>query len=110
MVVEKDNIIKELHRLNPTTVTQETDIPVKILKDNKDFVAGYFQLFFNYAITLSKFPSSLEMANIKGTKCLNYRPISISPLASKIFERVFRKNLKVSKSIDWFLYEGNTGI
>ena len=41
-VVEKEVIIKELQKLNPQKVTQETDITVKILKDNKYFFAGYF--------------------------------------------------------------------
>ena len=55
---------------------------------------------FNDAITSSKFPSSLKMENIKavfkkGTKSIkeNYRPISISPLVSKIFERIICKQL-----------------
>ena len=57
---------------------------------------------FNDAITSSKFPSSLKMANItavfkKGTKSLkgNYRPISVLPLVLKIFERVICKHLTV---------------
>ena len=41
-VVEKEDLIKELHILNPKKITQETDIPVKALKDNKDFFVGYF--------------------------------------------------------------------
>ena len=41
-VVEKEDLIKELHKLNPKKITQETDIPVKTLKDNKDFFVGYF--------------------------------------------------------------------
>ena len=64
-VVEMENIIKELQKLNLKKLTQEADIPVKILKDSKDFFAGYFQMFFNDAITPSKFPSPLKMAYIK---------------------------------------------
>ena len=45
-VVEKENIIKELQKLNLKKVTQKTDIQVKILKDSKYFFAGYFQMFF----------------------------------------------------------------
>ena len=37
-MVEKEDLIKELHKLNPKKITQETDIPVKTLKDNKDFL------------------------------------------------------------------------
>ena len=91
-------MIKELQKLNPKKVTQGTDIPVKILKDSKDFFAGYFQMLFNDAITSSKFPSSLKITNDiaaskKGTKSLteNCRPISILPLVSKIFERIICK-------------------
>ena len=58
-------MIKKLQKLNPKKVIQETDIPVKILKDNKYFFAGYFKMFFNDAITSSKFPSSLKMAYVK---------------------------------------------
>ena len=49
-IVEKEDIIKELQKLNPKKVTQETDIPVKILNYNKYFFAGYFQMFLNDAI------------------------------------------------------------
>ena len=63
-VVEKEDIIQELQKLNPKKVTQETDIPVKILKDNKDFFAGYFQMFFTDTITSSNFPPFLKMENI----------------------------------------------
>ena len=76
-------------------VTQETDRPVKILKDNKKFFAGYFHMFFNDAITSSKFPS-LKMTYAKsvfkkGTRSpqKSCRPISILPLVSKTSERIF---------------------
>ena len=76
---------------------QKTDIPVKNLKDIKDFIAGCFMIFTD-ALKSSKFPSSLKMANMKavvmkGTKSLkqNYKPISILPLISKIFGRTVCK-------------------
>ena len=74
-VVEKESIIKELQKLNLKRLTQEADIPVKVLKDNKDFFEGYFQMLFDDAITSSKFPSSLKMTYVKavlkkGTKRL----------------------------------------
>ena len=56
-------------------------------------------MFFNDAVTSSKFPSSLKMANIKavskkGKKSLkeNYRPISILRLVSKILRELFASN------------------
>ena len=48
---------------------------LKIFDDNKDFFAGYFQMFVNDPLTSFKFSSSLKIANIKtvfrkGTKVL----------------------------------------
>ena len=37
-VVEKEDIITELQELNPKKATQETEIPVKLLKDIKTFL------------------------------------------------------------------------
>ena len=72
------------------------------MRITKDFFAGYFQMFFNDAITSSKFASSLKMANVKAivkkrTKSPkeNCRPISILPLVSKIFERIICKQLTI---------------
>ena len=46
----------------------ETIIPTKILKDNKGFFVGYFQMFFNDAIASSKSPLSFKMAKRKNGK------------------------------------------
>ena len=52
-------------------------------------------MFFNDAIASTEFSSSLKMTNIKAvfkrrikSFTENYRPISILPLVSKIFERI----------------------
>ena len=57
-------------------------------------------MIFNDAITSSKFPPFLKMGNIKAalkkeSKSLKeiYRPISILPLVSKVFERIIYKQL-----------------
>ena len=82
--------------------TQDSDIPVKVLKENADFFAEYFYIFFNEAIESSKFPSSLKQANItpvfkKGSRNQkeNYRPVSILPIISKIFEKILSKQLYI---------------
>ena len=45
-------------------MTQGEVIPGKILKENVSFFAEYNRIFYNYAITTSKFPSFLKMANV----------------------------------------------
>ena len=82
--------------------TQDSDIPVKVLRENADFFAGYLYIFFNEAIESSKFSSLLKQANItrvfkKGCRNQkeNYRPVSILPIISKIFEKILSKQMDI---------------
>ena len=75
---------------------QDTDIPVKILKEN----AEYIYLQFNEAICASKNPAFFKFANVttvfkQGSRNQkdNYRPISILPIISKIFEKLICRQL-----------------
>ena len=79
---------------------QDTDIPVKILKENTKYFAEYICLQFNEAICASKFPASFKFANItpvfkQGSRNQkdNYRPIIILPIISKIFEKLVCRQL-----------------
>ena len=97
--VSVDDICKELKRLNPRKAAQNTDIPIKILKENAIF-SSYICDFFNETIRSGKLPSILKKANItpvfkkgfKGSK-ENYRPVSILPVISKIFEKMISKQI-----------------
>ena len=55
-----DDICKELKRLNPRKAAQNTDIPIKILKENADIFSSYICDFFNETIRNGKFPSILK--------------------------------------------------
>ena len=70
------------------------------MKDNVNFFVDYICIFYSYTITYSKFPSFQKMANVilifkKGSKSKkeNFRPISILPVLSKIFEKLMSKQL-----------------
>ena len=62
-------------------------------KENADIFGSYICYFFNDSVERGDFPSILKLANIapvfkkgfKGSKD-NYRPVSILPVISKIFE------------------------
>ena len=82
--------------LNTTKTCQGTDIPTKILKENADIFSDFLFAYYNASVVKSsKFLSILTLADIipvfkKGhEECKNnYRPVSILPNMSKIFESI----------------------
>ena len=98
--VDKNAVRKEIIKLSNKKATQDTDIPVKILKGNEEFFAEQIYLQFNEGIFVSKYPSNFKFASItsafrQGSRYLkdNYRPISILPVVFKIFEKLMCKQL-----------------
>ena len=93
---------------------QSTDIPVKILKHNADIFGGYICHFFNVCINKGTFLSVLKHANIisvfkkghSGSK-ENYRPVSILPVTSKIFEKLLCN--QITPFMDQFLSKYQCG-
>ena len=98
--VDKNTVLKEIRKLSSKKAVQETDIPVKVLKENANFFAEQIFLQFNDGIESSKYAESFKFANItpafkQGSRNLkdNYRPISILPVVSKIFEKLLCNQL-----------------
>ena len=72
----------------------QNDIPVKILKFNANFVSPFISNVFNESIENDNFPDDLKLADItpvykKNSRNdkVNYRPVSILPVLSKVFEK-----------------------
>ena len=87
--------LKEIRCLSTTKASQDTDLPVKILKENTDYFAEFICIQFNDSVNSSKFPFSFKCGNItpffkneSRNHITNYRPVSILPIVSQIFEKL----------------------
>ena len=92
--VNKTKISKEINKLDSKKACQEHDIPVKLIKSNKELFSHFIYHHFNNSLFSSNFSSNLKAADILPTHIKkdqtdieNYRPISILPTLSKIYER-----------------------
>ena len=93
--VSIEEIQKEILNLNNKKASQNSDIPTKIIKENSDIFEKVLCSFINDSIKSFTFPSCLKEADVtpvhkkgKKDKKENYRPVSILPVLSKIFERI----------------------
>ena len=62
--VDKNIVLKEIKKLNLNKAVQDSDISVKILKENTDFFADYIYIQFNEAVDSSKFADFFKSANL----------------------------------------------
>ena len=91
-IKDMESEIKRLDIHKPTTFN---NIPAKILVNNYDICSPSLCAIFNDSIKNAVFPHSLKLADIipvhkkyDSTDKSNYRPISILPTVSKLFERL----------------------
>ena len=99
---------KELINLNPKKANTHENIPAKILKLSSEICKENLTHIFNKAIIECKFPDELKLADVTPiykkddpNNPKNYRPVSVLPVTSKIFERILHKQL--SLYVDQFL-------
>ena len=93
--VSLNKTLNEVNKLNRKKASQATDMPVKIIKENKDVIS--FHVFHNFSNALSScsFPTALKYAGVRPalrkddkTDKENYTPISILPNLSKVYQRL----------------------
>ena len=101
----KSNILAQIHNLDNKKACQESEIPVKIIKDNTDIFSEFIFLNFNISTFDATFPSELKNADViqvfkrKGRSNVeNYRPVSILPNLSKIYGKCLCDQSSYSQS------------
>ena len=99
--VQVDDMRKEINNLNSKKSSTFMNIPVKRLKEVVDVVAQPLTDIWKHEIVLGrKFASQLKLADItplhKKLETINkenYRPVSLLPVVSKLFERLMQTQM-----------------
>ena len=102
------DIEKELRNLNTKKTSTSGNIPPKILRVSRGSCSEALVELFNNTILTSSFPTELKIADVSSVfekdgplKTKNYRPVSVLPAVSKIFERLLHKQMNLH--VDRFL-------
>ena len=89
-----------ISNLDSTKSIGPNSIPIKLLKVLKPYISQYLEKLVNQSFLEGHFPSKSRSAKVialfkKGNSELasNYRPISLLPLFSKVFERIMYNKL-----------------
>ena len=98
--VSLEQMHTEIGRLNPKKATTFKNIPAKVLKSSSEICSESMQLIFNDCIQNGLFPDLLKLADVtplhkkeEKTRKKNYRPVSVLPTVSKVFERLLDKQI-----------------
>ena len=98
--VTEEDVLSIVKSLDPAKSTTNKNIPIKILKSNIDVCIKELTSIFNNMIDTSIFPNNLKKADVtpvhkKGDRTMvsNYRPVSVLPTVSKIFEKLLSQQI-----------------
>ena len=99
--VTVEEILSEIFSLDIKKAGTLKNIPTKHLKETSEICGEYLINVWNNQIVLNHcFPDNLKLADITpifkkddATLAKNYRPVSVFPCASKMFERIIQKQL-----------------
>ena len=114
--VNEDDVLKTIDELKPKTSYGVDNISNKLLKHIKSEIIKPLTLIINQTLNTGTFPEKLKTAKVlpiykKGENYLleNYRPISILPSISKVFERIIHKQLFNYFTENKIFYENQYG-
>ena len=98
--INPNEVFKILAGLDPTKASDIYGIPPKILKTTSRSLCTNLTMIFNKSLKLGVFPDALKLTKVipihkANSKMIvsNYRPISLIPLFSKVFEKLMHKRI-----------------
>ena len=98
--ITEEDVSETLSALKPNKSPGPDGIHPKVLRELADVIATPLNIIYNKSLSTGKIPESWKKANItpiykKGNRHLpsNYRPISLTPVASKVMETLIRNAL-----------------
>ncbi|KAL4227059.1 hypothetical protein ACF0H5_015033 [Mactra antiquata] len=99
-LTNEENVCKVINKFNVKKATGVDNISVKMLKIAKPAIVQPLTNIINISISKNCFPDKLKLAQVtplykKGDALSksNYRPVSILPISSKIFEKILSQQL-----------------
>ena len=114
--VTEDLVLKLLKDMNIDKAAGIDNLSGKFLKDAANILAKPISEICNLSIKYSVFPTDCQIAKLKplfknGSTTLpkNYRPISLLPLISKIFEKVVHDQTQAFLDENKILYKFQSG-
>lgn len=98
--ITESDIVKHLRKLDPNKSTGADQLSARLLRECQDELLLPLKLLFNKSLQERSVPNLWKCANVtpifkKGNKCEagNYRPISLTSVVIKIFEKIIRDKM-----------------
>ena len=99
-MVNENDVLNIINKLKHTNSAGIDNISNKAFKIIKHLIAPHLVIIINQSLETGSFPDKLKIAKVKplykkndSSSFCNYRPISLLPVISKIFEKVVHKQL-----------------
>ncbi len=100
ITVSEDEVRRALKRVNVRKAAGPDGITGRVLRSCADQLAGLFTSIFNESLATSVVPTSFKKSIIipvpknNKTSCLNdYRPVALTSLVMKVFERLLKSHI-----------------
>ncbi len=99
-MTDKETVIKIINDMKPKSSCGIDGLSMKLLKMTKEVFTELLLIIINQTLSTGIFPDKLKIAKVTPvykkddqTEFTNYRPISLLPVISKIFERIICKQV-----------------